>query len=150
MLKDVAVNPKSKILSEPWLAKLNTEVIDDAIQYLAKCEPDSFQILEQKMPELVKKCPSLSVLEKTPTLSKVRKVGDFSDKIAKMFNSKTKLSNFGKIGLCITGVAMLSAGAVSIFNQDKKEVLSAKNNELSQKTGIYTKPLLTNSSCLTI
>lgn len=150
MLKDLAINPKSKIRNASWLTSLDAKVIDDAMQLFAKYDPEAFKILEQKLPDLVEKSPTLVVLKKTPTLTKIKNVDNFSDGIAKMFDSKTKLSKLGKVGLCIAGVTMLTTSAISVFNQDKKNILFAEMGKTCSESSLYPKTILTNSKYLTI
>ena len=60
MLKDAVENPDSKILmgKPPWLATLDTKVLDEAKQLLGQTEPETLRKLEQALPQLTKKCPA--------------------------------------------------------------------------------------------
>lgn len=74
MLEDVVKDPKSKILAgnPPWLATLDTKVIDEAKQLLAQYEPQTVQKLEQMLPQLEQKCPDLAVLKQTTPFSQMK------------------------------------------------------------------------------
>lgn len=74
MLEDAVNNPNSKILQSnpPWLATLDTKVIDEAKQLLAQYEPQTVQKLEQMLPQLEKQCPSLGVLRQTTPFSQMK------------------------------------------------------------------------------
>lgn len=74
MLEDAVNNPNSKILqgNPPWLATLDTQVIDEAKQLLAQYEPQTVQKLEQMLPQLEQKCPALSVLKQTTPFAKMK------------------------------------------------------------------------------
>lgn len=74
MLEDAVNNPNSKILqgNPPWLATLDTKVIDEAKQLLAQYEPQTVQKLEQMLPQLEKQCPSLGVLKQTTSFSQMK------------------------------------------------------------------------------
>lgn len=74
MLEDAVNNPNSKILQGnlPWLATLDTQVIDEAKQLLAQHEPQTVQKLEQILPQLEKQCPALSVLKKTTPFAQMK------------------------------------------------------------------------------
>ena len=75
MLEDVVNNPNSKILqgNPPWFATLDLQVIDEAKQLLAQYEPQTVQKLEQILPQLEKKCPSLGVLKHTTPFSQFKR-----------------------------------------------------------------------------
>lgn len=74
MLEDAINNPNSKILqgNPPWLATLDTKVIDEAKQLLAQYEPQTVQKLEQMLPQLEKQCPALAVLKQTTPFSQMK------------------------------------------------------------------------------
>lgn len=74
MLEDVVNKPNSKILAgnPPWLATLDTQVIDEAKQLLAQYEPQTVQKLEQMLPQLEQKCPALSVLKQTTPFAQMK------------------------------------------------------------------------------
>lgn len=74
MLEDAVNKPNSKILqgNPPWLATLDTKVIDEAKQLLAQYEPQTVQKLEQILPQLEKQCPALSVLKQTTPFAKMK------------------------------------------------------------------------------
>lgn len=74
MLEDVVNNPKSNVLqgNPPWLATLDTKVIDEAKQLLAQYEPQTVQKLEQMLPQLEQKCPALAVLKQTTPFSQMK------------------------------------------------------------------------------
>lgn len=74
MIEDVVNDPNSKILkgNPPWIATLDTQVIDEAKQLLAQYEPQTVQKLEQMLPQLEQKCPALSVLKQTTPFAQMK------------------------------------------------------------------------------
>ena len=74
MLEDVVNKPNSAILrgNPPWLATLDTQVINEAKQLLAQYEPQTVQKLEQMLPQLEQKCPALSVLKQTTPFAQMK------------------------------------------------------------------------------
>ena len=136
MLKDAVVNPNSIILEgkPPWLATLDTKVLDEAKQLLGQTEPETLRKLEQTLPQLTKKCPALAVLEKAKAIPKtqVAKELDFADSVRKLFKNPTVC----KTGLCVVGAVALAGVATSIFAQsDNKELLAT--SKPNKQTNIY-------------
>lgn len=136
MLKDAVENPDSKILmgKPPWLATLDTKVLDEAKQLLGQTEPETLRKLEQTLPQLTKKCPALAVLEKAKAIPKtqVAKELDFADSVRKLFKNPTVC----KTGLCVVGAVALAGVATSIFAQSNNKELLATNKP-SKQTNIY-------------
>ena len=157
MLEDVVNDPKSKILSgkPPWLATLDTQVIDEAKQLLAQYEPETVKKLEQMLPQLEQKCPALSVLKQTTPFAqmKLTPVGTKNpvNSVPKPQNTPKpkieenvtkngwfeKLGTKGKVGLAVAGTT-LTAGtiyALSHYNAAKKnnETVANASNNYSQE-----------------
>lgn len=91
------------------------------------------------------KTPQVTQVTKPTTLPAGNKQQCLAKKILDSLNSKG-----GKVGLCIAGAAVLTAGAVSIFNQNKNESLLANNRQMIKKDNLYTTSAFKNSGNLAV